>query len=302
MERNDNGRCTSESFMALERERLWPRLWLLAGLAADVAEPGRCFTFDLGSDSIVVVNDGGTLRAFHNVCQHRGHPLRPRGLGEVATFRCPYHGWTYGLDGSLRQVPDRDTFEGGVADSEFSLTPLGCEPGAGLVWVHMGVERPPLVDVPSLVACDLARSTLIEDMSIEVGCNWKVAAGQPPRAGGGDDEQIFPNVTVVTSASETRLYRYRPHPRDPQRTLIDRMSWRRPAPGNVAARPAHELWSRSDARLDPAFTSEVDRLEELQRVLESEIGSAPALSHAEQAMAAEMDRVMLAVIASRTRP
>jgi phenylpropionate dioxygenase-like ring-hydroxylating dioxygenase large terminal subunit len=110
--------------------------WLCAGPASHVAAPGSYFTFERGYDSVVVVNDAGTLRAFHNVCQHRGHPLRPCGQGAAKSFRCPYHGWTYALSGRLEHVPDRHTFPGQAPAEEFSLKPLGCEQRGDSVWVR----------------------------------------------------------------------------------------------------------------------------------------------------------------------
>lgn len=123
-----------------------PQVWLRAGRASDAGSPGSYFTFELGHDVVLVVNDGGTVRAFHNVCQHRGHPLRPCGRGTATELRCPYHGWTYALSGRLQHVPDRHTFPGQAPADEFSLKPLGCEEHDGFVWVHFSEERESLAD------------------------------------------------------------------------------------------------------------------------------------------------------------
>ena len=116
-------------------------LWLCAGLASDAAKPGAYFTFEVGHESLLVLNDAGTLRAFHNVCQHRGHPLRPCGRGTATSLRCPYHGWTYALSGRLEHVPDRHTFPNHAPADELSLAPVTCEQRDGFVWVCLGEPR-----------------------------------------------------------------------------------------------------------------------------------------------------------------
>ena len=104
-------RYTSAAFAAREREHLWPRVWLLAGLARDLETPGAYLTFEIGDESILLVRDaGGTVRAFHNVCMHRGNQLCEPGRGTARLFVCRYHGWRYDLDGTLRQALDAHTF------------------------------------------------------------------------------------------------------------------------------------------------------------------------------------------------
>ena len=98
--------------LRLERERIFRRTWQYAGRADQVAEPGVFFTCDLGGVPIVVVRDEQHgLRAFLNVCRHRGS-LVCEGEGKRASLQCPYHAWTYGLDGSLRAAPRSDLVPG----------------------------------------------------------------------------------------------------------------------------------------------------------------------------------------------
>ncbi len=88
--------------LQLERERIFRRTWQYAGHTGQVAGPSTFFTSDLGGVPIVVVRDrDGALRAFLNVCRHRGS-LVCEGEGARETLQCPYHAWTYELDGSLR--------------------------------------------------------------------------------------------------------------------------------------------------------------------------------------------------------
>ena len=98
--------------LRLERERIFRRTWQYAGRTDQVAEPGAFFTCDLAGVPIVVVRDEqGGLRAFLNVCRHRGS-LVCEGEGTRASLQCPYHAWTYGLDGSLRAAPRSERVPG----------------------------------------------------------------------------------------------------------------------------------------------------------------------------------------------
>jgi phenylpropionate dioxygenase-like ring-hydroxylating dioxygenase large terminal subunit len=91
---------TSETWHERDLEAVFRRRWLFAGHVSQVAEPGQFFTFELGPDSVIVSRTAsGELTAFHNVCRHRGTRFCQERSGQVKNFRCPYHGWSYGLDG-----------------------------------------------------------------------------------------------------------------------------------------------------------------------------------------------------------
>jgi phenylpropionate dioxygenase-like ring-hydroxylating dioxygenase large terminal subunit len=85
-----------------------PEGWLLVAPLAELEAEGAVVTLDVGRERLLVVR-GQELRAFHNVCQHRGHPLVD-GACRRQRLRCPYHGWIYALDGRLEHVPDRESF------------------------------------------------------------------------------------------------------------------------------------------------------------------------------------------------
>ena len=107
----------------LEGERIFARTWQYAGRADRVVKPGDFFTCFAGQIPIVVVRDTeGVLRGFVNVCRHRGH-LIAEGEGNRKALQCPYHAWTYDLDGSLRRAP-RSEREPGFDPSGFSLLPV----------------------------------------------------------------------------------------------------------------------------------------------------------------------------------
>lgn len=101
-----NAVYTTAGFLDWEREQLFARGWFAIGFGADVANAGDMRRVDLLGQSLLMVRDiDGTLRVFHNVCRHRGRRLLDEVCRHAATIRCPYHAWTYRLDGSLRGTP-----------------------------------------------------------------------------------------------------------------------------------------------------------------------------------------------------
>ena len=93
------------AMLRLEQEAIFRRNWQYAGHVEQVAEPGDWFTTFAGTIAIVVTRDqAGNINAFVNVCRHRGHIVMT-GAGHRASLQCPYHAWTYDLDGSLRAAP-----------------------------------------------------------------------------------------------------------------------------------------------------------------------------------------------------
>ena len=172
-------RYTSAEYMAAEWERVWPKMWLFAGLVSDVSEPGEYFVFNLGHESILVAcDDNGDIGAFYNVCQHRGARVMVNDMGWVKDFICPYHGWTYDTAGALTVVPDESRFPGGVPCEERSLKPVRVETWGGLVWVCLDPDAAPLKEYlgPLVEEIEPYRTqdmTLVEDQTVTLACNWK---------------------------------------------------------------------------------------------------------------------------------
>ena len=120
--------------MKAENEILFRRHRLLMGLSCDWPKPGDWRTDDFAGVPVLIARGGdGVLRAFLNVCRHRGAKVAD-GCGHASVFSCPYHAWTYGLDGRLRGIPDERAFEGVRAERP-GLTPLPVAERDGLVWV-----------------------------------------------------------------------------------------------------------------------------------------------------------------------
>lgn len=172
-------RYISADYMAREFEQLWPKNWLMAGLAQDVREPGDYFVFNLGRESIVVSGtEAGGVAAHYNVCQHRGAKILVNDLGSLEKFVCPYHGWTYAPDGKLLHVPEEEKFPQGLPCEELSMQPVRCEVWAGMVWVCMDDDVPPLKEflAPMIEMIDPFRvedMVLFVDQTVSLDCNWK---------------------------------------------------------------------------------------------------------------------------------
>ena len=167
------------AFHAADREWIFARTWQGIGHAAQVAEPGAFLTEEIGGEPVIVVRGkDGVLRAFHNVCRHRGGPLALEREGCVRALQCKYHGWTYLLDGSLRGVPAMDRTE--LFDrKDFGLVPLRVETWEGLVFVCLDPEAAPLADTMHGIAERIAPLRLgalrfSRRVDYEVASNWKV--------------------------------------------------------------------------------------------------------------------------------
>ena len=121
-------RYTSREFMELELDHMWARVWNIGGRSMEIPEPGDYVVHQLARDSILMVRQGdGSIRAFHNVCPHRGNRLVYGREGSTDAFVCSYHGWTFGHDGTLVHVQDEEDFPQGNPCGKLSLSQIPCE-------------------------------------------------------------------------------------------------------------------------------------------------------------------------------
>jgi choline monooxygenase len=170
---------TDPEVLAAERARLFAPAWHYAGHAGLVAEPGSYFTCRAGAVPVVVVRDReGELRAFVNICRHRGAEV-VSGAGPCTTLQCHYHAWTYGLDGALRAAPR--------AGDDLDRAALGLRRAGLAAWgpflfVHADADPPPLADtlgeLPALVAAggiDVDALVFHHRAEYALRTNWKVA-------------------------------------------------------------------------------------------------------------------------------
>ena len=164
---------------AAEREAVFGRTWLAAGVLDQVCEPETFSTFEIAGEPILLVRDQDrTLRAFANVCRHRAAPLQSDPCGHATRLRCRYHGWTYDLTGQLRGVPEFD----GVCDflrEDNGLVPLALDTWGLYGWIHSGSPRVSLREflapLPQLLATTGMESLhFAQRRNYRINCNWKV--------------------------------------------------------------------------------------------------------------------------------
>ena len=173
---------TDPVVLRLEHERIFRRSWHYVGRRDEIAEPGSFLTTRAADVPVLLVRDEeGVLRAFLNVCRHRGS-LVCEGSGKRATLQCPYHAWTYGLDGRLVSAP-RLAREGGNDPTELGLVPLHVDAWGPLLFVNPAPDAPPLEelldDLPQRIAAagiDLEELRFLRRSEWEVAGNWKISA------------------------------------------------------------------------------------------------------------------------------
>ncbi len=163
-----------------EQERVFARSWQYVGRSDEAAAPGSFFTSACGEIPVLVTRDAdGALRAFLNVCRHRGAVL-VEGAGERQTIQCHYHAWTYGLDGSLRAAP-RTEREPGFDPDGLGLVPFALDTWGPFVFVNPDAGAAPLAEtlgpLPELLArvLDLDALRFHARARSELRGNWKVS-------------------------------------------------------------------------------------------------------------------------------
>lgn len=166
---------------AAEKERVFHRSWQYVGHTGQVANVGDFFTTRLGDIPVVVVRDaGGAIRAFANVCRHRGSEVVLDCTGNRKTLQCHYHGWTYNLDGTLRTAP-RENEQQSFAKEKLSLAPFAVETWGPFIFVNPSAAATPLHDVlgelPSIfkaAGIDVSQMRMLRRDSYEIASNWKI--------------------------------------------------------------------------------------------------------------------------------
>ena len=169
-----------EAFHALERDRIFLSEWVYAGRAERLRDAGEYELIDVAGESVILVRAGsGDLRAFYNLCRHRGSALLADRCGSVrGAIACPYHGWTYDLDGRLIGAPFLDA---GVDRSALGLHAVSVAEWEGFVFLNLSPERtaPSLAEhlrpVPERLArYPLAELRIARTIRYDVAANWKV--------------------------------------------------------------------------------------------------------------------------------
>lgn len=173
-------RYTSVEFMRQEWENVWTKSWLITVRADDIPEAGDFCVEEIGRESILIVRqDDESIKAFYNVCQHRGNKLVLETEGSMPSFTCPYHSWKFELDGACSYAQDPEDFPGGDPCPRASLVEVRCETFSGFVWINMDPDCASLRDSLGQIwdewqAYPLETMTRVQATSVRMPCNWKL--------------------------------------------------------------------------------------------------------------------------------
>ena len=162
---------------AAEKEKIFSRTWQVVGHTDKVLNPGDYFTTELIGEPLLFVRGvDRKLRGFYNVCRHRAGPPAT-GVGSCKLFRCGYHGWTYGLDGSLIHATEIEGVEG-FRPEDFALAPVRTEEWFNLVFVNLDPDARPLRESLNQLPQQAGKfpfetMKLFERRTYDMKCNWK---------------------------------------------------------------------------------------------------------------------------------
>jgi glycine betaine catabolism A len=169
---------TSQDVFDLDMSAIFTKHWLFVAAEAELPEPGDFVTVEVGPSSVIIVRDDDEeVRAFHNVCRHRGSRILDEERGSVGNLVCPYHHWTYGVDGSLRHADNQPTT---FDRNRFGLKSVQVRSVGGLVFICLADEPPADFDdvaariEPYLAPYELGRTKVAHQVDIIEDGNWKL--------------------------------------------------------------------------------------------------------------------------------
>jgi phenylpropionate dioxygenase-like ring-hydroxylating dioxygenase large terminal subunit len=178
----------SEEYARAERDKLWRKVWQQVGRVEEIPSVGDFLTYDILDDSIVVVRTApGRLRAYYNVCSHRGRRLVdcPAGAKNACghtskAFVCGFHGWAFNLDGKCAHIPDEELWQGALNAENTDLVGVNVDTWGGWIWINMDPNAEPLRDYlePAATMLDpfeLQNQRFRWRRWLVFDCNWKVA-------------------------------------------------------------------------------------------------------------------------------
>jgi phenylpropionate dioxygenase-like ring-hydroxylating dioxygenase large terminal subunit len=146
----------SAELTELEMEQVFLRHWMFVGHISDIPNSGDYQCFEMSTERAVVVRgQDGEVRAFHNLCRHRASRVVAEDKGHCGkSLICPFHGWSYNLDGSLKNIPRADSFPG-IDKQEFGLKPLDCEIWHGMIFIRFGGDGPAVAELFAEAAAEI---------------------------------------------------------------------------------------------------------------------------------------------------
>lgn len=162
-----------------ERQAIFAREWIWLGREDQLRQPGDYVAIEYAGWRLFAIRDrSGELRAFHNVCRHRGAPILQDGAGRCDILRCVYHGWTYDTAGRLRATPHFGEAAGFDRD-DYGLLPIRVATWRGFVFVNLDAAAPPLEQglgdlVTETASYPLEDYKYVAEETFEMACNWKV--------------------------------------------------------------------------------------------------------------------------------
>ncbi len=164
----------------LERKAVFMRSWMVVGHICELPETGNFIRreMEFAKASLLIVRGKDTqVRAFHNVCTHRGTQLVSEAEGRQTKFSCPYHMWTYGTEGALLSAPDFESFN--LEKKDCALKQIRVDVCAGLIFINFDRDSPPLREWLGDYADDLAqlpcaKATTFSEYVYEIDANWKL--------------------------------------------------------------------------------------------------------------------------------
>ncbi len=177
----------SPEYARAEGERLWAKVWQHAGRVEEIPDVGSYITYDIANDSILIVRTAvDMIKAYHNVCTHRGRRLvdapsgAHSGSGSKKQFGCGYHGWQFNTEGRCTYALDKDDWQGALTDARTHLREVKVDTWGGWIWINMDPQCVPLREYLEPAA------TLLDPFELEkmryrfrqwvvFDCNWKVA-------------------------------------------------------------------------------------------------------------------------------
>jgi choline monooxygenase len=163
----------------LERLTVFSKTWQLVARTEQVKTPGQFVSTRVAGEPIVVVRgNDGTLRAFYNVCRHHAAAVVTEPCGQASLLHCPYHGWNYGLDGSLKGMPEFEGVEN-FDRAQNGLVPIRVETWECFVFINLDNHAAPLAEflgglVSRMAPLGISKLHYFDRRTYDINCNWKV--------------------------------------------------------------------------------------------------------------------------------
>lgn len=170
----------SPDYVRLEKQKLWPRVWQIACREEELPNVGNYVVYEVAGESIAVIRSPVGIKAFYNVCQHRGRKLLDNAFGQTPHFHCRFHGWRWGLEGQIEHVLDEQDWKGSLCNVDLNLKAPQVDTWGGFVWINMDLDAEPLRTylepaINFLDPYDFASMRFRWYKTFRIRCNWKVA-------------------------------------------------------------------------------------------------------------------------------